>query len=286
MLYKTLTPTEVKVLDAIRRLASILDRKDERISAETLSKDLDMTADYVRSVINGLPAGYVVSTSYFRPGEESKGGRPPSSYHVHPDTITLPESALIALKLAKFPQEKPERVDQTDFVKYMVRNHGLSKALVEDRIERLIKVGYIDGAFRKQGHLSPLLRITCERRYLELAAGMPKKQSGREEEAADKAPKKNEEEKQSRMKRVGRCRTGGPPGADVLQSGPRGSEITNCVIRGGQQTLDGVNWNYVLFKGVRIKYNGGPVGLKHVWVQESEVNQYLPPEELWMPSTS
>ena len=182
--YRTLTPTECRVLDAMRRSGLELDPLRRPTTAEILSKALDMNEEHVRKVVHdiqsipgtsGVDDEYIISSSYFAPGQERGSGRPPASYHVNREhTATLPETALITLELLKFPQELPERVNYTAFVRHMVNRHGLDRDLVKHRIEKQIEAHYIDGSFRSQGHVAPTFRITCEIGYLELVASLKK----------------------------------------------------------------------------------------------------------------
>jgi len=188
--YRTLTPTECKVLFEIWYLTPEMEQKGEPITAKTLAKALRMKGKRVQTVIReiqDISDDYIITSHYFPPNRRGKPGPPWDSYRLNRERLaTVPESAFVLLELLKFPREKHELINRAAFVNHLVEECRLEESLVQVEINKAIETSYIDRMYEQQGYIAPGLRIQCENEYLQLVSNtleiqMERKPPGREE---------------------------------------------------------------------------------------------------------
>jgi hypothetical protein len=138
------------------------------VTVRELAASLGWRENKVYTVVRSIAKVSDTCLKNYRQHPESGIGRPVDSYRLNQDEIvTFPETAFMLLQLTRFPMAMPFRVDRAAFEQAM-QEIGINRALVADRIDTNIKVGYIREYPPK--YISPDGKIERDRHFIEMLA--------------------------------------------------------------------------------------------------------------------
>jgi hypothetical protein len=103
------------------------------------------------------------------PAPTGRAGRPAKSYSLNSkQVVTLPETAVILLELAKYSPTSPQRIRIDQFEAHVSAKFRLPLRFLRGRLKEAIKVGYIERP--TDGHIWRSELIASERLFLALLA--------------------------------------------------------------------------------------------------------------------